>query len=106
MQNKKFLIIGLGLFALVLVGGVYWATTDTSQLQGRLDQVMPVTASEPSPSVDSTTPTDSDSDGLSDEEEVSVTHSDPKNPDSDGGGLTDGSELEMGRDPLDPRDDQ
>ena len=45
---------------------------------------------------------DSDSDGIADEEEVLVTGTDPKNPDSDGDGLLDGAEVSNRMNPLDP----
>jgi hypothetical protein len=48
---------------------------------------------------------DTDGDGLSDGQEVNVTHTDPNNPDSDGGGTDDGTELSRGTDPNDPSDD-
>ena len=42
---------------------------------------------------------DSDGDGLSDERELEI-GTDPQNPDSDGDGLMDGEELELGTDPI------
>ncbi len=48
---------------------------------------------------------DSDGDGLSDYEENHVYGTDSLNPDTDGGGEDDLSEIEAGRDPLDPSDD-
>ena len=48
---------------------------------------------------------DTDGDGLSDGQEVNVTHTDPNNPDSDGGGTNDGTETSRGTDPNDPSDD-
>jgi hypothetical protein len=48
--------------------------------------------------------TDSDGDGLTDAEEAEL-GSDPNNPDSDGGGASDGEEVAAGTDPLDPADD-
>lgn len=47
---------------------------------------------------------DSDSDGLLNWEEV-LYRTKMDNPDTDGGGESDGSEVENGRDPLDPNDD-
>lgn len=44
---------------------------------------------------------DSDGDGLSDEEEADL-GTDPNNPDTDGDGVTDGAEVDCGSDPLDP----
>ncbi len=49
-------------------------------------------------------PTDSDGDGLSDEEEVAL-GTDPLDPDTDGDGLDDGAEVAAGTDPLDPDTD-
>ena len=43
---------------------------------------------------------DSDGDGEVDDDET-----DPNNPDTDGGGVSDGEEVEFGTDPLDPSDD-
>ncbi len=48
---------------------------------------------------------DSDNDGLSDDDENNVHGTDPNNPDTDGGGLQDGYEVQNGTDPLDPADD-
>ena len=45
---------------------------------------------------------DSDSDGLSDDDEVLVTGTDANNPDSDGDGLVDGVEVQNRMNPLDP----
>jgi hypothetical protein len=45
---------------------------------------------------------DADADGISDDEEVLVTGTDPKNEDSDGDGLGDGVEVSNGMNPLDP----
>ncbi len=47
---------------------------------------------------------DTDGDGLTDYEEIYVYGTDPLNPDTDGDGFSDGQEIEMGTDPLDPRD--
>src|SRR5581483_6321110 len=41
-------------------------------------------------------PPDTDGDGLSDDDETNVYHTDPNNPDTDGDGLTDGQEVERG----------
>ncbi|MCB8947553.1 MAG: protein kinase [Ardenticatenaceae bacterium] len=51
---------------------------------------------------------DTDGDGLSDSQEIDVTHTDPNNPDSDGDGVNDGDEVNnLGTDPndLDSDDD-
>jgi len=47
---------------------------------------------------------DSDGDGLSDAEEDDL-GTDPLDPDTDGGGVSDGAEVELGGDPTDPDDD-
>lgn len=44
---------------------------------------------------------DSDLDGLTDEGEKQIYHTDPNNPDSDGDGIFDGTEVSSGTDPLD-----
>ncbi|MDO8529176.1 MAG: ferric reductase-like transmembrane domain-containing protein [bacterium] len=44
---------------------------------------------------------DSDLDGLTDEGEKQIYHTDPNNPDSDGDGIFDGTEVLNGTDPLD-----
>jgi hypothetical protein len=43
---------------------------------------------------------DSDGDGLSDDDEVNVTGTDPLNPDTDGDGQADGAEVVAGTDPV------
>jgi len=48
-------------------------------------------------------PIDSDGDGLTDSEEVNI-GTDPNNPDTDGDGISDGDEVNAGSDPLDPCD--
>jgi hypothetical protein len=51
-------------------------------------------------------PVDSDGDGLTDDEETDVYHTDPHNPDTDGDGLGDGQEVHTTHtDPLDPDTD-
>lgn len=45
---------------------------------------------------------DTDGDGISDSDEVLVTHTDPNNPDSDADGLVDGVEVVNHMNPLDP----
>ena len=47
---------------------------------------------------------DSDHDGLDDNEETVIYHTDPLNPDSDGDCVHDGDEVCSGSDPLDPSD--
>jgi len=48
---------------------------------------------------------DSDGDGLSDWEEENIYGSDPADPDTDHGGVTDGEEASLNTDPLDDSDD-
>src|SRR5690349_19356025 len=48
--------------------------------------------------------TDSDGDGLFDDDEVNVYGTDPNNPDTDGDGIDDGQEVFNGTNPLDPND--
>ena len=51
-------------------------------------------------------PIDSDGDGLTDEDEILIHHTDPNNPDTDGDGLTDGEEvLRYKTNPNDPDSD-
>jgi hypothetical protein len=45
---------------------------------------------------------DSDSDGLTDKEEINTYHTDPMNPDTDEDGYMDGEEIALGTDPLNP----
>ena len=47
---------------------------------------------------------DNDGDGLTNDEENFLHHTDPNNPDSDGDGFTDGEEVQNGSDPLDGSD--
>ncbi|MHA1880217.1 MAG: hypothetical protein ACTSYG_07445, partial [Candidatus Heimdallarchaeota archaeon] len=47
---------------------------------------------------------DSDSDGLTDFDEVTIYHTDPTLWDTDGDGFSDGIEIQKGTDPLDPKD--
>ncbi len=49
--------------------------------------------------------TDSDGDNLTDYEEENTYKTDSLNPDTDGGGINDGDEVERKSDPLDPADD-
>lgn len=51
------------------------------------------------------TPRDSDSDGLSDIDEMLKYKTDPYNLDTDGGGVDDATEIARGTNPLDPADD-
>jgi hypothetical protein len=46
---------------------------------------------------------DTDGDGLTDQEEIEI-GTDPANPDTDGDGFSDGDEVTLGSDPLDPND--
>jgi hypothetical protein len=46
---------------------------------------------------------DSDVDGLTDDAEIHVYHTDPNNPDTDGDGFDDGYEVANHTDPLDPK---
>lgn len=48
---------------------------------------------------------DDDGDGLTDEEELQVYGTDPRNPDTDGGGVDDGEEVKSGLDPNYAEDD-
>jgi hypothetical protein len=48
---------------------------------------------------------DSDNDGLTNGYEISVSLTDPDNPDTDDDGLSDGDEIEFGTDPFDPDTD-
>ncbi|NRA05500.1 MAG: type IV secretion protein Rhs [Nitrosopumilus sp.] len=51
-------------------------------------------------------PVDTDSDGLTDGDEVNIHGTDPLNSDTDGGGISDGDEVNVdGTDPLDALDD-
>ena len=51
-------------------------------------------------------PVDSDGDGLTDEDEILIYHTDPNNPDTDGDGLSDGDEVLVYKtDPNDPDSD-
>lgn len=59
---------------------------------------VPPTDATPPPSAD----TDADQDGISDQNEVLVTGTDPEHEDSDGDGLGDGVEVENRMNPLDP----
>jgi hypothetical protein len=48
---------------------------------------------------------DSDGDGLINYDEESIYHTDAYNPDTDGGGVMDGTEVKRGTDPIDGEDD-
>ncbi|MEI6650268.1 MAG: ferric reductase-like transmembrane domain-containing protein [Candidatus Moraniibacteriota bacterium] len=47
---------------------------------------------------------DTDADGLTDTGELTIYHTDPKNPDTDGDGISDGQEVLNGTNPLDAAD--
>ncbi|MBI5742491.1 MAG: ferric reductase-like transmembrane domain-containing protein [Candidatus Niyogibacteria bacterium] len=53
---------------------------------------------------DPSTAKDTDLDGLTDQGELQIFHTDPNNPDTDGDGFLDGAEAIVGSDPLDPND--
>lgn len=56
-------------------------------------------ATDTAPDTDVETPTDSDSDGITDAEELAL-GTDPDNADTDGDGFTDGEEVDTGTDPT------
>jgi predicted ferric reductase len=53
---------------------------------------------------DSSTAKDTDFDGLTDQGELQIFHTNPNNPDTDGDGFLDGAEAIVGSDPLNPND--
>jgi hypothetical protein len=53
-----------------------------------------------STSVTSAGAADSDGDGLSNDDELNIYHTDPLNPDSDGDGISDADEVALGSNPL------
>ncbi len=59
-------------------------------------------ASNLSPQDDPSSTVDSDSDGLTDYQEVHIYHTDPQKADTDGDGFTDGAEVKNGYSPLVP----
>jgi len=47
---------------------------------------------------------DTDADGLTDQAEIQIYHTDPNNPDTDGDGVSDGQEVQNGTNPLNASD--
>ncbi|MBM9459909.1 Stk1 family PASTA domain-containing Ser/Thr kinase [Nocardioides sp. zg-536] len=89
------------------------AADDDSQPKGRITEQLPAAGEKRDRGTDillfvsiyekPAAPTDSDADGLSDEDEA-TRGTDPANPDSDGDGVSDGQEVAGGTDPLNPAD--
>jgi hypothetical protein len=77
------------------VVAVIWTAADTAGNHSTCTQQVTVVYSSTA---------DSDTDGLTDAEEVYTYQTDPCNPDSDGDGMPDGWEVRYGLDPLDPND--
>ena len=99
---------GLDGFDFVLAADTCFIPGDPSNLDVFLGQNRVVLGStslnlltiQPCPGV-----TDTDGDGLSDDDEINVHGTDPNNPDTDGGGVNDGDEIINGTDPLNGADD-
>lgn len=85
------------IFAIVMDGGQYSKGNHFATPQG-IDQDDVQNSNDNS---DSFSFVDSDNDGLSDQDEINLWHTDPNNPDTDGDGYLDGDEVKNGYNPLD-----
>lgn len=98
---KKYLPskrIGYLLVAVVALGGFVYIVTQSGGTESKDDATV-ATIPEEERRIDT------DNDGLPDWEEE-LWSSDPENPDTDGDGTNDGAEIEQGRNPAKPGDDQ
>jgi hypothetical protein len=93
--SKKIIYLGIG--AILVVSGIFLYKNHVADaVLGEKGLSYEAAARLPLP------PVDTDSDGLSDSQETTVWHTDPKNPDTDGDGTSDGDEVNQGRDPSKP----
>lgn len=91
--SKKIIYLGIAALLVIVVALVSKYHKDSPGAAGSL--TAGATASAPAE-------VDSDSDGLSDRQELNIWHTDPDNPDTDGDGTLDGDEINQGRDPSKP----
>ncbi len=91
--SKKIIYLGIAAFLVILVAFV--SKYHKNSVLGENGSLLAGAAAAPAE-------VDSDSDGLSDNQEINVWHTNPNNPDTDGDGTTDGDEINQGRDPLIP----
>ncbi len=96
--GSALLKIGIGLFALAVVGGIAVVVVAALLIFGGVRGGQPG-GGQPAPPAPPAGNPDRDGDGLSNDDEDNVHGTDPDNPDSEGDGLWDGDEVQISTDP-------